>query len=379
MSTRRTAADAREGVRALVEQLGRRAPTSLAEAAAAAHVNGQLRQAGLRVSADPFRLPAPSRAGALLPGLLGLIVAALLAPLPLPSLLLAVWALVVSGLLPLLGAPPLLARWAESQNVVGVRAANAARTWRVVLLARLDSAPAPRGLARLAAPTRSAAAGRAVAFAALAALAALAYAGGPLPWAPLAAIPAAYLLLVSIVALRPVAAPAESAGAGALAVLLGAASQLVGLHEVELWAIALGAAREGGAATLLKRYPFERDTTLLIALDSLDAGRLVVVSPKPGLGRRTADPLLLALAAHAADQQTTAAVVPQPLPATAAAAQARGLRVVALTADGDAPAAAPDDRLGGIDGQLVDKATRLVVAMVRQLDEGFSPPNAIRE
>ncbi len=146
MSIRRTAADAREGVRALVEQLGRRAPTSLAEAAAAAHVNGQLRQAGLRVSADPFRLPAPSRAGALLPGLLGLLVAALLAPFPLPSLLLAVWALVVSGLLPLLGAPPLLARWAESQNVVAVRAANAARTWRVVLLARLDSCPPPRGL-----------------------------------------------------------------------------------------------------------------------------------------------------------------------------------------------------------------------------------------
>ena len=201
MSTRRTTADLREGVRALVQLPGERAPTSLAEASAAAHVNGQLRQFGLRVSADTFRLPVPSTLGVLLPGLLGVLVAALLAPLPLPSLLLALWAFLASGLLPLFGAAPLLARWAESQNVVGVRAATVPRQWRVVLLARLDSAAAPRGRARLLSGPL-AAAGRAIAFAALAALAALVFIGGPLPWAPLAALPAAYLLLVSLAALR---------------------------------------------------------------------------------------------------------------------------------------------------------------------------------
>jgi hypothetical protein len=371
MSTRRTTADPREGVRALAEQLGRRAPTSLGEAAAAAHVNGQLRQAGLRVSADPFRLAAPSAAGVLLPGLAGALAAALLAPLPLPSLLLALWALVALGLLPLFGAPPLLGRWAESQNVVGVRAATVPRQWRVVLLARLDSAPTPRGLARLVAHSRAAAAGRSVAFAALTALAALAYTRGPLPWAPLAALPAAYLLLTSLAALRRPPPAAESDGAGALAVLLGAAAQLGGLREIELWAVALGAASAGGAARLLSRYPFERDSTLLLVLDSLDAGRLAVVAPARGQGGRPADPLLHTLAAaHISDPQIDAVIAPRPLPAPAAAARSRGLRVATITGLGAGPAASLDDQLAGIDGQLVERATRLVVAMVRRLDQG---------
>ena len=155
--------------------------------------------------------------------------------------------------------------------------------------------------------------------------------------------------------------------------LLAAAAELAGLREVELWAIALGAASAGGGATLLDRYPFEREATLLIALDALDAGRLSVVAPVGGAFERPADPLLSALAgSHAANPQIGAVVELGALPQPAALAHARGLRVVALTGVGASPPALPDDQYPGIDGQLVERATRLVVAMIRQLDEGIA-------
>src|SRR5215216_677818 len=64
---RRLREDPTDAVNRIAVEIGRRRPTSLGEAQAAAYLDGRLRRAGLRVSADAFRAAAgPGWDGALL-------------------------------------------------------------------------------------------------------------------------------------------------------------------------------------------------------------------------------------------------------------------------------------------------------------------------
>ena len=99
-----------------------RAPTSPAEAAAAAFVNGRLRRAGMGVSTYELRAVRRPGGAYMIVGALGLLAAALAPFAPLPSLLLAL--LLLGALLyDALGAPiPPVGPRRASQNIVGTRA-----------------------------------------------------------------------------------------------------------------------------------------------------------------------------------------------------------------------------------------------------------------
>src|SRR5918911_1400757 len=138
-----------DAVSRIAGEIGPRRATSLAEAQAAAYLDGRLRRAGLRASADPFRAPSSIGADGLLIALLALVSVALYYWLPLPSLFMALWSLVIAVVALVQPGMPLVARRRPSQNVVATRATAQSPRWRVVLLAALDSPPAIGGLRRL--------------------------------------------------------------------------------------------------------------------------------------------------------------------------------------------------------------------------------------
>lgn len=360
----------------LVDQLasaGPRPPTSPAEARAAAFVNGRLRRAGMGVSTYEVRaVRRPGGAYAAIAAL-GLLAAALTPLLPLPSLLCAL--LILCALLYDALAAPLLPVGPRgvSQNIVGTRAIAGAGglaprqpRWRVLLVAPLDS-PAPRaGLARLAAPARGPALLRAAAPALLAGAAAAAWlAPAALWWPALAAAAALFAAVLAADLLPPRPAPADG-GLAALAALVAAATRLGALDRVEVWAVAVGAAGSDprGVASLLQRFPFERGSTLVIALEQLAGAQLVYATREGGPAAGPADPLLLRLAgaADAADPRIDAE--PRAIGVAgdlAAPLRRRGLR--ALTVLAGSPAAE-----AGVDPAMIERATRLVVGVVRALE-----------
>src|SRR5205814_10681304 len=82
---RRLREDPTDAVNRIAAEIGARRPTSLGEAQAAAYLDGRMRRAGLRVSADAFRAAAgPGWDGTLL-ALLASIGCVLYYWLPLPS------------------------------------------------------------------------------------------------------------------------------------------------------------------------------------------------------------------------------------------------------------------------------------------------------
>jgi hypothetical protein len=327
----------------------------------------------------------PGGAYAILGGL-GLL-AALITPLaPVPSLLLALL-LLGATLYDALGAPiPPVGPRHASQNIVGTRAisgagglAPRAPRWRVVLVAPLDTPAAPRGLATLAGPGRGAALLRLAAPALLLAAALLIWLlPGRGPWW-LLLLPAALifaLLVAGAMGRPPLAAPPADGGLAALAALVAAATRLGALERIELWAVAVGASGSDprGIASLLRRYPFERASTLVIAIEQLAGEQLVYATREGGLGARRAHPLLLRLAADsdAADPQIDAE--PRALDAAGAlATPMRRLGFGAITvaarpnqgsaASGDTPGADARAEL------LVERAARLVSGIVRRLED----------
>jgi len=374
--------DETQEIQALVDQLadqaGLRRPTSPQEATAAAFVNARLRRAGMGVSTYELRvLPRPGGAYAAV-GVLGL-VAGLLAPLlPFPSFLLAA-ALLAALLADALLAPiPPVGSRRASQNIVGTRAVAGAAgiaprppRWRVLILAPLDTPVQRRGLAMLAGPSRGAAIVR-IGGALLLAGACLLLWLLPGPWWPLAPVAALPFVLLLIGATRPLTVAPGDGGLAALAALVTAASRLGTLEHVELWAVAVGAAGSDprGVQSLLRRYPFERLSTRVIALEQLAGGQLVYATREGGLRARPADPLLLRLAAatDAADPQIDAE--PRALAVEGSlAAPLRRLGYGAITIVASPPPAGPPAN-GSYrpDPQLIERAARLVVGIVRGLE-----------
>ncbi|MFL5801017.1 MAG: hypothetical protein ACJ8CR_04670 [Roseiflexaceae bacterium] len=381
-SLRRRRADPLDAVGRIANAIGPRGPTSLGEAQAAAYIDGRLRLAGLRVSADPFRAPRSAGAGGPLLALPALVSVVLYYGLPLPSLFLALWGLAVAVVLLRRPGMALLAQRRPSQNVIATRAASGKPRRRVVLLAPLDSPPVMGRLARLLADDLRSQIGCVAAYGLLALFAVLAW-FGPLEvrraWWYAQFVPTVYLCVLGglgLWLLRAPATPGAVSHAGALAVLLASAEELTSLEQTELWAVALGASASGaGLADFLRRYPFDREMTLFVGVEGVGAGNLCYVTREGVLRERPADPLLLQLAAAAdtADSLINAEPRPYRRELTAAARLRRtgrhALTIACLGADGETPyRGSREDTPAAIDPQTLDRAMRLIVGLVRQID-----------
>ncbi|NJO84596.1 MAG: hypothetical protein HC828_18710 [Blastochloris sp.] len=139
LTLRRLQEEPIDAVNRIAGDIGPRRATSLAEAQAAAYLDGRLRRAGMRVSPDTFSSPASVGWDGVLLGVFALISTALYYWLPLPSLLLALWNLALVCWRLTRPRQPLLAPRRDSQNIIGTRAVNRNPRWRVVMLAPLDS------------------------------------------------------------------------------------------------------------------------------------------------------------------------------------------------------------------------------------------------
>jgi hypothetical protein len=383
-SLRRLREDPLDATSRIAGEIGPRRPTSLGEARAAAYLDGRLRRAGLRVSADPFHAPRSAGADGPLLALPALVSVALYYRLPLPSLALALLGLALA--LALLWWPDavVLARKRPSQNVIATRASSSAPRRRVVLLAPLDSPPAMSRLVRLLADDVRPQVGRAAAYGLLTMLALLALPSNlsfevrrALWFAQFA--PTAYLLLlagIELWLLRAPTTPGAISHAGAVAVLLASAEELNALERTELWAVALGASHSGaGLADFLRRYPFDREMTLFIEIAGIGAGNLSYVTREGVLRERPADARLLQLvaAADAADPLIDAEPRAYRRERTIAARLLRdgrrALTITCLSVDGETPhRASLDDTPAVVDGPTLDRAMRLVAGLVRQID-----------
>ncbi|MCS6882970.1 MAG: hypothetical protein RMK84_18305 [Oscillochloridaceae bacterium] len=360
----------------LAERIGPRRPTSAEEARAAALVNGRLRRAGMGVSA--YELRVVPRAGAVYAvyAALGIAGVGLAFFAPWLALLWGAGLLAIALTDAFVAPLPPLGRRRVSQNIVGTRAvAEAARTppvqprWRVVLLAPLDTPPLRRGITVLAGTARSGVLVR-LAAAVLLAGGALGAALLPGPWWLLHGSAGLLFGLILIGATRPCVPDPSDGGRAALAALVATATRLEALARAEVWAVAVGAASSDpwGVISLLRRYPFERERTLVIALDALSVGQLVYATAEGALRSQATDPLLvrLAAAADAADPQVDAdprCIATES--ALAAPLRRLGYRTLTVTA-GAAPGAASD--AAPADTRLVERAARLVAGLVRQID-----------
>jgi hypothetical protein len=360
----------------LVESTPVRTATSIGEARAAAYVDGRMRRAGLQVSADPFRTEVPPAWDSALVAVLALAGVLVYFWLPILALALEGVALAVAAAAAI-RARPLLGRTRPSQNVVAIRAAAEQQRRRVVMLAPLDT-PSNTLAARIfGAPQRA----RVAVIVALLLMVACGLIG-------LLNVQRAWLYLQIAAVLVPLLAaaldqwvriepstPGAVNHAGALAVLVSACESIEELDYTEVWAVALGATSDGsGLRDLLRRYPFDQSSTLLIGLESLGSGGLYYLASEGWPQRRSADPELLAIAEAAAAASDTGA-----RPAhyrggdTLAAALARhgfrALTVASLDASGHRPRfASPLDTPERLEADLLEHAAQFAVALIEQIE-----------
>lgn len=380
---RRLREEPRDAINRIAGEIGGRRATSLGEAQAAAYLDGRLRRAGLRVSAEGFRAPAGIGWDGVALALLTLASAILYYWLPLPSLALSAWNLGLAIAALLRPTTPLLTGKRPSQNVIATRALERPPRWRVVLLAPLDTPPATNHLARwLTAGTRPLL-GRALACGLLLALALLAL-FGPLEFRRLLwyaqFAPAIYLAVLAAIGMWQARAPATRGAAnhaGALAALLESADTLSTLANTELWTVALGATDSGaGLADLLRRYPFDRQMTLFIAVESIGAGLLSYVTREGRLPQRTADQMLVRLVSETDAGDPLINIEPRPyyseptLTSALHRGQYRSLTIIGLDADGrPAQRGSLADTPENVEPEMVDRAVRLIVGVVKGIDE----------
>lgn len=380
---RRLREEPQDAISRIAGEIGPRRATSLGEAQAAAYLDGRMRRAGLRVSADAFRAPVGIGWDGLLIALLGLIGVVLYYWLPIPSLALALWNIGLAAVGWWRPAMPLLQRKRPCQNVIATRALNSSPRWRVVLLAALDSPPATDRWVRVLGTGSQPRLIRLVCCGLIVLLGVGAFFGSIelrrwLWYVQFVGVVALWLVAVceSLVAYAPPTAGAAN-HAGALAGLLQSADTLGGLEHTELWAVALGATDSGaGLVDFLRRYPFDRNTTLFVGLESLGGGQPSYATREGRLPQRIADSLLLRLVAEAdaADPLINAeprAYTSEPtLIRPLRRAGYRTLALLGLEAEGrPGLRGSPADTPEHIDVQALDRAIRLVNALVKRIDE----------
>jgi hypothetical protein len=155
-------------------------------------------------------------------------------------------------------------------------------------------------------------------------------------------------------------------GAGELSVLVAVAEELGELRHVELWTVALGAVSSGeaGLRHLLERYPFGADT-YFINLHHMTAGQPIYVTREGLLRERRSDRRLLALAGVSDAADVTINAEPRRLRRRTLAALLlrRGFRGITVTSYSDVRG------FTRIDPRTLERCVKLVVGMIRELDQ----------
>lgn len=379
--SRRLRDDPADTVLHLVESIGPRGATALHEAQAAAYLNGRLRRAGLDVSAEVFQARLSPGWDALAMTGMGVAGVVLAGWLPLPALLLFALALLWAARLAAPHARPWLVGERQSQNVIGIRAIGSTTArWRLVLLAPLDSPPAAVPLVQLLTARPRATVAMLLATAALLVCGAARWYTGHGWWWYALWLPLALMLLLAgaqAMFMRARPSPGAAHHAGALAVLLSAVEELVTMEHVEVWAVGVGAATRSpdGVADLLRRYPFEQESTLFVGLEGLGSGTLCYLTREGVFREHAADPLLLQLAAAADAADPLIDVEPCPFRSRTVLGHALhgdGRRVLTITCLDDngrmVNAGSMDDVPANIDAATLERAVRLVAGVVQQLD-----------
>ncbi|MGB9723000.1 MAG: M28 family metallopeptidase [Chloroflexia bacterium] len=369
-------------VQYLAQEIGPRPPTSASEARAAAYVNSRMRQAGLEVEVQPFRA-LPTLALPL--GLLYL--AAALTPLlyvysrpvAVATSLLALLVLVVEApAFPTFSSCFPLGR---SQNVIGTRPAAQESRRHLIFLAHLDTGRA--GFLyhpRLVADRRRLFFLRLVLFFSLPLLAGMGWWLGSVEfwyaqWVPAGILAWALLLLLVQEAFRPYVAGANDNASG-LSVLLRLADELKGLQHTDLWLVATGCQEAGqvGAGRFLDRYPFPRESTYVVNLDSVGGGNLHLIVEAGLLRPRRCPPHFAELAGEAEAEEIIVDADPWAwtlADSDAVAALRRGLPALSITALEEGRPAhwhRPEDTFAHIQPELLERAARLAVSIARRLD-----------
>jgi hypothetical protein len=354
-------------------EIGPRCAGSPQEATAAAFVNGRLRRAGMGVTTHSLVVSPRRRRLYGIAAAAGLFAALTAIFLPLPALVLALAAIISLTLDAAFGPLALIGPRHASQSIIGTQAitggaglAPRAPRWRVVLLAPLDSPSVATGLSALAGPGLSAALARVIILA-LVGLAAMAELISPHRGWALLVVPAAILLALQLAAsLRGPRPTLHTSNLGALAAMVLATQRLHSLDHVEIWAAAVGASSldTGGIEDLLAIYPFERERTLIIALEQLDGGQLCY-----GVNTRRARPEIvrLAAAAAAATQVATVERTRAESSALIEPLRRRGMRAISVyghSEAGEAPASRHTT------ATLSAGAALLIAAIVEQLEDG---------
>ena len=366
----------------LTQEIGARPATSAAEARAAAYVNSRLRQAGMEVDVQIFRaVPTES-----IPhGLLYLALAAspfiYLYNRPL-ALALAVLAVVVFLAEQL--AWPIFSSWlpgGKSQNVIGTRPSAQDAQQHLIVMAHLDS-----GRANLLYHPRWVGSYRRfylvllVAVAMLPILIGLGWLTGEVWLWYAQLVPAGYITLALLLLLHQEIimpwVPGANDNASGVAVLLNLAEELQGLQYTTLWLVATGSKEAGrhGARSFLRHYPFPRESTYIVNLDTVGRGQLGIMVREGVLWGRPADPELVQLASESESSDITVDADPRVYYLTntdAQAALARGLRALSIVAlEEGRPAFRhwPNDTLANIHPALLERTARLVIGIARRLD-----------
>lgn len=366
----------------LTQEIGPRPATSAAEARAAAYINSRLRQAGMEVDLQTFRaVPTES-----IPrGLLYLVMAAspfvYLYSRPL-ALGIAVVALVV--FLAEQIAWPLLSSWlpgGESQNVVGTRPAAQDGQQHLIVMAHMDS-----GRANLLFHPRLAGSYRRFYLVSLLAMVLLpiliglgGLTGEAWLWyaqmVPTGFVTMAFLLLLHQEIIMPWV-PGANDNASGVAVLLNLAEELQGLQHTTLWLVATGSKEAGlhGARSFLRHYPFPRESTYIVNLDTVGCGQLGIMVWEGVLLPRRADPQLVELAGDAESNDITVDADPRVYHTTNTDAQValvRGFRTMSVVALEDGRPAFrnwSNDTIENIRPELLERTARLVIGIARRLD-----------
>ncbi len=366
----------------LAEQIGPRPPTSAAEAEAAAYVNSRMRRSGLDVDVQTFRAV---RTASLPYGLIYAAGAA--APLVYVYNRPAALALAVLALLCFTGEAlsfPVLSSLlpkGQSQNVVGTRPPTNEPRQHLIVLAHIDS-----GRANLLFHPRLVRYHRLfflLCFAALGALVVLL----AIRWVSTALwlwylqwIPAGYLAIAVVLLLHSELflpqVPGANDNASGVAALLRLAERIENLQYTTLWLAATGCHESGmhGARQFLRQYPFPRDRTYVVNLDSVGHGQLALIVAEGMLVPRRTDPDLLELASQAEGADIAINGDPRTYHhgnTDALVALMRRFRAISVTALHKGRPAYwhwPSDTLENLQPELPDRAVRLVEGIARRVD-----------
>ncbi|NOK61139.1 MAG: hypothetical protein GFH27_549307n122 [Chloroflexi bacterium AL-W] len=376
---RRLRTDPADTVWYLVSEVGPRSATSLEEAQTAAFLAGRFRRAGLQVSVDPFASPTSVGWDGIVLGLFGLSAVIIFYWWPIVSLGVIVLCLTFAVWRLFRLAKPFIVQQRISQNVIGTRVMSQSPVWRVVLTAPLDAPPViDRPFRRFVQGYRPFM-GRVIAciVVLLLMIVYLIYVD-PVWW--YAQIPfITYILFLTAIdgyTLFAPTSPGAVSHAGATAVLLSSAEMLTDTEHVELWFVGLGATTTGtGINDLLERYPFEFDRTLFISLEGIGHGELSYITQEGFMQNCAADHFILDIAAKADSADPFIDIEPRLFYdglTHGGVLRRLGWRVLTITClndSGHVPHyASMSDKSHIVDTMILDRAVRMVVACVRQID-----------